>query len=503
MSPDRKDHFNLMLENLLRDVEALNALSGEAPAREVTTSEGAFRLQVTEDRMAASIDLFPSFGGGAPLDFESIREALAREGIVTADLETLRQAVTDCEAEKIPRHRVLIAEGKAPVDPVEGRLELLFDLELPPREEIAPAEEGAVDHRERGPILSVQPGQTLAILHPALPGKAGFDVYGLNLAPPEPSPATLIAGPGVSTEDGIRFAAETWGQPHLDGGTLSVLPVLAIDGDVDYATGNLRFDGNISIAGGVREGFLVQAGFDIDVKGYVESAVLRAGRHIRVQGGIVGEKALIEAKGSLQARFIERGKARADGPVVIDSHALHAQIFSRDRVLVSGKRGILGGAVLALKRIEAESAGSPMGSQTHLIVGEDFLLRERLEELEADIAFREKTLLRIADTVHHLKERLDAKGLTLPPDSAEKLRLVLDQYQLLQAALAELREERGETMTRLLQEAQGGIVAVRRILYPGTTVTIQGRNLAVTEEERFVSLSLDRESLTVVRSPFA
>jgi len=44
---------------------------------------------------------------------------------------------------------------------------------------------------------------------------------------------------------------------------------------------------------------------------------------------------------------------------------------------------------------------------------------------------------------------------------------------------------------------------VRRILYPETTVTIQGRNLAVTEEERFVSLSLDRESLTVVRSPFA
>ena len=498
----RDEPFNLLLENLLRDVESLSA-SGR-PAETPSSADGTFHLHVTEDRMSAFVDLFPSFGEGLPLDLLAVKEALVKEGVYSFQEGELTEAVERCESAKEPLRHLLVAQGIPPREPVEGRLEILFSLD---REVAEKGEEeenpGRIDHKERSPILSVAPGQLLAILHPSLPGEAGRDIFGQAVLAADPTPVTLNAGPGVLCENGTHFISETWGQPLLDGKTLSVRPVLDVDGDVDYRTGNIRFEGSISVAGGVREGFFVQAGFDIDIQGVVEGASIRAGRDIRIKGGLVGEKALVEAGGSLRVRFIEGGTVRVDGSILVDSHILHGTVLSRDTVRVKGRKGILAGSILALKRIEADAAGSPLSSQTRLAVGEDFRLRRRIEELDREITLREATLLRISRTIEELKERFTSGRVVLPPEKLEQFRAILQQFSLLQKDLSALRDERGATLAHLVREAQGGVVAIRRVVHAGTTISIQNRQLTLVEGERFVSFSLDGDSWLIVRGPYS
>ncbi|QTX32049.1 DUF342 domain-containing protein [Aminithiophilus ramosus] len=499
----RDEPFNLLLENLLRDVESLSA-SGR-PTDAPSSADGTFHLHITEDRMSVFVDLFPSFGEGLPLDPLAVKEALVKEGVYSFLEGELTEAVERCESTKEPLRHLLAAQGIPPREPVEGRLEILFSLE---REITKTGEKSEdtldrIDHKERSPILSVAPGQLLAILHPSLPGEAGRDIFGQTVLAADPTPVTLDAGPGVLCENGTHFISETWGQPLLDGKTLSVRPVLDVDGDVDYRTGNIRFEGSISIAGGVREGFFVQAGFDIDVQGVVEGASIRAGRDIHIRGGLVGGKALVEAGGSLRVRFIEGGTIRADGSVLVDSHVLHGTVLSRDTVRVKGRKGILAGSILALKRIEAEAAGSPLSSQTRLAVGEDFRLRRRIEELDREITLRETTLLHISRTIEELKERFTSGRVVLPPEKLEQFRAILQQFSLLQKDLSALRDERGATLARLVREAQGGVVAIRRVVHAGTTISIQNRQLTLIEGERFVSFSLDGDSWLIVRGPYA
>jgi hypothetical protein len=135
--------------------------------------------------------------------------------------------------------------------------------------------------------------------------------------------------------------------------------VVVIPGDVDYGSGNVVFEGSVIVRGNVLEDFRVEAGVDVEIFGNVESALVRAGRDLHVHGGILGEKADADAKGRLTARFVEGGHAGADGDVTVVSHLLHAEVFSCGTVEVQGRKGILGGIVVARDRIEAVSAGPP------------------------------------------------------------------------------------------------------------------------------------------------
>jgi len=55
------------------------------------------------------------------------------------------------------------------------------------------------------------------------------------------------------------------GAVHYDGNKISVSNHLEIDGDVDFKTGNIIFDGYVTIKGTVTDGFYVEATKDIEI----------------------------------------------------------------------------------------------------------------------------------------------------------------------------------------------------------------------------------------------
>jgi len=91
------------------------------------------------------------------------------------------------------------------------------------------------------------------------------------------------------------------GAVHYEGDRISVSNHLEIDGDVDFKTGNINFDGFVTIKGTVADGFSVVAVKDVEILGTigigsVKEVVSKEGS-IYIKGGIAGKnKAVIRQK---------------------------------------------------------------------------------------------------------------------------------------------------------------------------------------------------------------
>lgn len=84
------------------------------------------------------------------------------------------------------------------------------------------------------------------------------------------------------------------GAVHYEGDRISVSNHLEIDGDVDFKTGNINFDGFVTIKGTVADGFSVVAVKDVEILGTigigsVKEVVSKEGS-IYIKGGIAGKK---------------------------------------------------------------------------------------------------------------------------------------------------------------------------------------------------------------------
>ena len=319
--------------------------------------DGAVDILVTQDRLKVFVDLYPPLGQGLPVVEDALKERLISMGLTGILENNLREAVERCAATKTSQRRVLVAQGLAPQEPQEGRLRVLFPLERPGHSGLQEDEHGRVDFKDRGAIYTANPGDMLVIFDPPVPGIPGHDVYAQEIPVRQPKAVTIRAGQGVETPDGRRFLATEKGQPFFLQGTIAIKPVIVISGDVDYASGNVEFDGSVVIQGHVREGFSVTAGRDLEVGAAWRRAPPGGAKHRRP--GVCGRTFHRRCGGNVTLRFLEAGTATADGDVLVASHLLHATVMSCGTVVVQGRRnfGRHGGG--------AEPHRNPFGGDHH------------------------------------------------------------------------------------------------------------------------------------------
>lgn len=182
----------------------------------------------------------------------------------------------------------LIAEGAPPGKAVNGWVELTFKSE-----QKNGSVESKVDYRDLAEIPTVDPGQLLAVLHPAVQGTPGRTVTGDIILPEIPRAAEIKAGKGVElSSDGARAFSKIGGRPVAKKAGSSIFidvePVLHHRGDVDISTGNIRFKGDIVIYGDVKEGMTVQAAGKVNISGMVFEAGIATRGDITVARNITG-----------------------------------------------------------------------------------------------------------------------------------------------------------------------------------------------------------------------
>ena len=433
-------------------------------------------VEITDDRMKAYITFQEPVNKGRLMTSEDVI-ALLKENRVVPDSKLIHVALTN----KRYGRKILIAQGEEPVNGTDGFLQFHFDRSnLKPKPKIM--EDGTVNFKQLDMFRLCNRGDVLVTSVPAKDGVDGVDVYGNVTPAPKPRPAQVIPrGKGtVLSPDGRHLLADVSGQLLLLEGKINISPHLEIAANVDNSTGDIDFNGQVTIRGNVVSGFTVKAAGNIDVFGVCEAATLISKHgNIVLGNGIQGaDKGILEAGGDITAKFIESCKVTAGGNVTADS-IRKSQVKCDGSVVVVGKNGLLvGGSVTAGEKLVATTVGSPMGTLTDIEVGgsprELNKQKEVIEEFNKQKTEYEKCE-KAVETLNLMRKRDQ-----LTPEKKAMLVKMVNMKMVLREKMTKLQEEI-DTVARNLA-VNVGTVSVKNVIRPGVRITIGNAQMTIRDE---------------------
>ncbi|NWG87096.1 MAG: DUF342 domain-containing protein [Hydrogenophilaceae bacterium] len=437
------------------------------------------KIELAPDRMAAYLSITPAFGGQAA-NRDRVMQALAEKRITQGILhEEIGRAISAGEVQKL-----LIAQGRKAVNGEDGRLQSLVDM----RKERRPHfdRHDVADYRDLGGIANVREGERIMQRIAPTAGEPGVDVLGQSL-PAKPGKdcqfAAQLSGVQIDPEDPNFLVAAISGQPVLVANGMIVEPTLALK-TVDLATGNINFEGSISISGDVQPGMSVYASGDIHVGGTVEAASLEAGGDVVVKGGIIGHgeahehakdehkvAALVRCGGSCSALFVENVKVEAGDSILLGKLARQSELAASNQIVVgqpgSGHGSIIGGFTRATVLVQAGVIGSPAGVKTRVAVGTNPYLNEKLNGLNKEIAQKAKELEDVNKILTFLAEN-PTRSTPQVRTKAENTRAQLTQD------IAQLSREK-EDLTQEMNLAEDAKVVIEKTVFSNVQIEIGGK----------------------------
>lgn len=428
-----------------------------SPQQEAETSGNKtpppnMRVSIREGT-AAYVEILPP----VPVEPQILRQALAEHGVVSGLLD---DKIADIAAFP-PHEAALVAQGQAAVRGEDARIEYFFlqSNDLHPREQ----EDGRVDHREVRAVDNAYPGQVLARKIPPSDGLEGLSVKGETIPAQKGKDVNLLPGKNVQlSADGLEITATIAGLPLLDKGRVSVLPLMEVQ-DIDFSTGNINFEGTLRVRGNVLPGFHVQATEDIEVEGFVEGAVLKAGRDVKIKGSCRA-KSRVEAERDLVVHYVDsESTLRAGGSILVETDSVHGTLEARHQVVV--KRVLVGGVVKAGASVEAKVLGAMSETPTRIEVGladpgaQIEALQVEIEETQASYD-RLSTDLKTAMTRANTPEAIQESRRTLQAKVAMERKL-----SVLNARRQELESYHPDLLVKAHDRAFGGCLIIMGGVY--------------------------------------
>ena len=427
-----------------------------------------------------------------PITADMVHQCLADQGVVEGVAEQrIARLLTHVGAGSHAPGSFLIAAGTPPEQGEDARVEMLVDVAPQAGRERA---DGSIDFREVNFAPNVAAGQRVARRTPPTRGTAGTDVTGRPAPAHDGQDEPLVAGENVRVErgDGIEhFFATVDGALRRTDGVLSVAELLTIQGDVSFATGNLRFDGQIHISGSVGQGFAVEADGDITVGESVEpGARVSSQADVTVGQGILGQQTRVMARGTVRAQFVQEASLQAGQDIALGNYAYHADLRAGRRIVVapgSGPRGgsLMGGHAWARQGIEAHTLGAPAGTRTTVVAGVEPDQPQQLDKLQHSLDRGREHILRILRQfglsrvdLTQIRNRIRASvgsHRKLLARQAQQLGQLVQAYQQLQQKHQQLQRHVGTAA----REAE---IKAGKVAFPGTVVCLGEHQRELTEE---------------------
>lgn len=454
-----------------------------------------FAVNVDKKQMNVMVSCKPPYGEGRRLFVGLIKDEMKRQGILFGiDNEAIQCVVSDVNLNRISIIDRVIATGKKPVAGEPGTIEYAFDKEKKEYDfTILP--DGKIDYRSSKSILTVDEGQLLAKIKPPTTGTPGRTVCGETVTAKDGSPARLVAGIGVHVaEDGATFYAAIAGCVVLNGSLIEVVNTYVIDGDVDFSTGNINFNGNVLIFGTVPDGFEVKAVGDIVVLKVVESAKLEAGRDVIIKGGVLGRgKGLVSAGRDVRVGYAQNARIEAQGSIYVENYAVNSYMATSKSLVMQEKRGtIIGGEVFALRGIDVKNLGSENGAKTYIEVGTDFLVLRKIREMDEVIAFCEKNVDKITGALRTIVGKL-LPGNELPAHMKQPMAKAIEKKHDLEQKMLTMRAKRSDLQCTFV-EMGTCFVKVKDTCFTDVTIKVRDPKLLVNRVMKGVRFFEDRKS---------
>ncbi|MCP4020311.1 MAG: DUF342 domain-containing protein [Desulfobacteraceae bacterium] len=305
----------------------------------------------------------------------------------------------------------IVAQAIAPQMSKDGSIQYFFETEYTNPGKVR--DDGSIDFHDRGDVPFVYKFDLLAKKIPAVTGKAGVSVYGMEIAVPEFTDPSFSSGTGTHFSDNkLEIYSNQNGQPHLDAmGVITVNPEFLVKGDVDFETGNIDFDGNIVVRGTVKEGFTVKA-VNLTAK-EIEGATLFLSGDLNVSSGITD--ANIKTVGNIHTKFIHNSQVLGFGDFTVQKEIIDSNILLSGKCIVSTGH-ILASQITAKKGVEAGSVGNPSSKPPKLKVG----VEEHIEEMIKKNKLALETNLTTIEEMQGAVKAFEAKEMELDKTASEK-----------------------------------------------------------------------------------
>ena len=459
------------------------------------------RIKITLDaqKMNAYVEIEPPFFTKPWPTLDEVKRSLDAHGVKVGISD---DAIQSLLARKLANEAVVVATGIPPIEGKDAVIELIKDPDKP----FDVRDDEKIDFWSRSTIVTVHPGQEIAVKHPLVNGKNGVDVTGGVAKAQSVRNAEFSFGEGLKRDETnpLVLVATAEGQLKNERGRLVVLPELDIHRDIDFAIGSIDFTGAVKITGAVRDGFHVAAQGNITINGPVEGADIDSQGVIVIQGGVRGMgRGTVRANGDISLSFGDQATIRSGGSILVKNAILHSHLYAQTAVIAlnSGKHSqIAGGRIEAGLEVACHILGSEMGTKTEVVVG---LPPEQLEKRKiftTEIKRCDENLERIEPNMKILKN-LEAAGKLDDKKRAMMMDLTKMKFQL-QAARAGMQKELDALEEQIALVKDKGIVRVKDICYPGAVITVRGLTYIVHEVCKYTAFIANDEKRAIDLVPY-
>lgn len=299
----------------------------ELKTETIEEEQGMYKLTITPDGLSAALDVQTSTVRRqyvqdsepvndlalvlssksetvCPFTFDEIMLEIAKKNTTYG----LKQYVIQQLLAQPESGRYIIAEGDPPGETIDEKVEIIAK-EKSSKEKIDD-KSLRVDFRNMFEILSVEQGELLAVKHPGKQGNPGKKVTNEPIIPAMPLVYELSAGNGTEIiDDGFKVTAKISGSPIVrklgNKYIVDIKPAFKKNGDVDLASGNIRFKGDVVVTGNVCEGMSVQASGKVDISGMIFEANISALEGINAKQNITGSNLMAGGNKALYGNFFK------------------------------------------------------------------------------------------------------------------------------------------------------------------------------------------------------
>ena len=344
-------------------------------------------------------------------------------------------------------------------------------------------------------FIFVEKDQLIIKRTPPDKGKDGRDISGNIIKAVEGVDKGIEVVEGVySNLEKTEYRSKYNGHIILSGNTISVLPMLQINGDVDMRVGNVRFEGTIQITGNVQSGFIIDAD-DIIVEGIVENADLKARNTIVIKKGIKGviTKGSIKAGGNISVGYCENANISAGGELSIEKYCFNSNIEAATVRAVGKDTIISGGYLRVFSNLHVTNLGSKNSGKMEVNLGYSPLLQNKAEKVKVEINQLSESLEKINDVLSKLNIQ-DPKIQSNP-----KVRMLLDSAETFKRRLPLLEKKYNDLMRKSVCDAPK--IIVENVIYPGVELKMLNISRKIKSEMSRVEFTYNELSREIINKP--
>ncbi|MDR0903933.1 MAG: FapA family protein [Ruminococcus sp.] len=434
------------------------------------------KVDINNNNAVAAMNITPPQFGGRDLSVELIKEAIATAGVTYGIKE---DNIEDAVKKSRFNTDIIVAAWTPATDGVDGTIKWKFDRETTstPIED----EKGNVDYKNLGTVRNIYKNTVIAEITLPTDGTPGTDVRGSTLAPKPGKKAAYTVGTNTAvSEDGKRITATADGALVYKSNTFQVEHEVVIKTNIDFATGNIEFIGDVIVNGDIMEGFEVTSlSGNVLIKGGVYGGTVKAAKNITIKKGANHSK--IECEGDFIVMFCEYSDIKCEGNLEA-TNLIICNVYCGGKLKIKGKSGgLVGGRYTIMDEVDVENIGSSHYPVTEVTLGNNAVLTNEKSELMKAIEKRNQEIHDLTLIIDFLN---DKKKRDLKPLPAEKEEILGNavRTRLIKSRDIQTMNKRIAEIDEILQNKQNLRINCKGTIYPKTKIVINTSRYEVANE---------------------